>query len=124
MFGIRHVLMVGCIASLGACIASGTYAAEPRELTSRIFMPTADQMTLNDVQQNHALANGPSPTVSTRTNWKSDVILAGVVASLQIRHGRATLFRYRPEALPGADAALAVDGKGIHLVLSFPPYRQ
>ena len=115
--------MVGCIASLGACIASGTYAAEPRELTARIFMPTADQMTLNEVQQNHALTDGPSQTVPTRTNWKSDLILPAMVASLDIRHGRATLFRYRPEALPGADATVALDGKGIHLVLSFPPYR-
>jgi hypothetical protein len=123
MFDIRHILTIGCIASLGACIASAAQAAEPRELTSRIFMPTADQMTLNDVQQNHALADGPSQTVSTRTNWKSDLMLSAVVASLQIRHGRATLFRYRPEALPGADATVALDGKGIHLVLSFPPYR-
>jgi hypothetical protein len=125
MFGIRHVLMVGCIASLGACIASGTYAAEPRELTSRIFMPTADQMAVNEVQQNHALAEGPSQIVPTRTNWKSSMVLTAAVASLvEIRHGKGILFDYRPQRLPGADAAIAVDGKGIHLVLSFPPYRR
>jgi hypothetical protein len=122
MFDIRHILTIGCMTAWGVCIASAANAAE-RELTSRIFMPTADQMTLNDVQQNHALADGPPPTVSTGTNWKSNMILAGVVASLEIQHGRATLFHYRPQALPGADITAGVDGKGIHLVFSFPPTR-
>ncbi|HEY5239428.1 MAG TPA: hypothetical protein VIJ62_13685 [Rhizomicrobium sp.] len=124
MFGIRQILMVGCIAPLGACIASGTHAAEQRELTSRIFMPTADQMTLNDVVADHAQSDGPPRTVFTRTSWKSNMMIPAAVASLvEIRHGKAMLLDYRPQKLPGADVALGVDGKGIHLIFSFPPTR-
>jgi len=116
--------MVGCIASLGACIAGRTYAAEPRELTARIFMPTADQMTLNDVVADHAQSDGPPRTMSTRTSWKSSMMIPAAVASLvEIRRGKAMFFDYRPQKLPGADVALGINGKGIHLVLSFPPDR-
>ncbi|HSZ75148.1 MAG TPA: hypothetical protein VK779_10030 [Rhizomicrobium sp.] len=121
MFSIQSILTFGSIAAFGAVLATPASAAD-RELTSRIFMPTADEMTLNDVVADHSQADGPPRTVMTRTTWKSDMMVPAALASLvEIRHGKAMLFDYHPQKLPGADVAVGINGKGIHLVLSFPP---
>lgn len=123
MFGIRGIVGIGSIALISV-MASSAFAADPRELTSRIFMPTADQMTLNDVVADHSQADGPPRIVPTGNNWNSGMMVPAAIASLvEIRHGKAMLFDYRPQKLPGADIALGVNGKGIHLVFSFPPGR-
>jgi len=42
-------------------------------------------------------------------------------SSVTIREGRAYLFRGRSEDFPIAQFAGAVDGKGFHLIMSWPP---